>query len=304
MIPTFPNFKGLELTDKKDVEKFTSEFPLYSDFNFVNMWIWNMSDKMAISQLNKNLVVVFCDYVSGKHFISFIGKNKIPETALELINFSEKNYKNSSLKLIPEKVASALIKLGFKVIPDRNSHDYIYSISHLASMNVWPQNSVGKRIRQFIKKYPDYVIKQNSIQEISKDEYLKMFKKWTENKNITNCFDLNEYKAFKKLFEINDKNIKIISLYLKDILIGFTVSEILVDSYIISHFAKADTAYHSSIYDVLNWEEAKTFKNQGIKYCNWEQDLGIQGLRYSKLKYKPSFLLKKFTVSQRLSQKK
>ncbi|MBU0999249.1 DUF2156 domain-containing protein [Patescibacteria group bacterium] len=298
MIPEFPQFKKLEFSDKKDVEKFTSKFPPYSDFNFISMWIWDISNNMEISQLNKNLVVVFSDYISGKPFISFIGKNKISETALELINFSKKNYQTSSLKLIPEEMAKILMKLGFSAIPDLNSHDYIYSTSHLANMDAWHQNSSSKRIRQFIKKYPDFFIRQySSVKKISKNEYLEVFKKWTKNKKIENYFELSEYKAFEKLFQADNENIKVLSLYLKNILIGFSIFEILADNYAISHFIKADISFHSSVYDILNFEEAKILKNQGIKYYNWEQDLGIQGLRNSKLKYKPSFLLKKYKVS-------
>jgi hypothetical protein len=297
MIPEFPQFKSLELSDREDIEKITQKYPPYSDFNFVSMWAWNISDGMKISQLNKNLVVVFNDYLSGDSFVSFIGKNKISETTTELINFSQKNYQTSSLKLISEEIAKDLIKLGFKVIPDRDSHDYVYSISHLVSMDSWSQSTISKGIRRFIKKYPDYIVKQNSIQEVSEDEYLKMFKKWSENKNILNHFESNEYKAFKRVFQIKDKNVKVISLYLKDVLIGFSLFEILAGGYVISHFAKADTAYHSAVYDILNWEEAKILKNNGMKYYNWEQDLGIKGLRASKLKYKPSFLLKQFIVT-------
>jgi len=297
MIPVFPNFKKLELTDKKDIEKFTSEFPPYSDFNFISMWSWDVKGEMRFSQLNGNLVVRFTDYLTNEPFISFIGKNKLSDTVMKLIDFSKREYKTNSLDLIPEETANDLIKLGFKVVPDQNSHDYIYSISHLASMNTWPQNSSGKRIRQFIKKYPDYIIKQSSLQEIQKKEYLDMFKRWASNKKIMNHFEMNEYKAFEKLIGIKDKNIKIISLYVKDVLIGFTVSEIEEGDYAMSHFAKANISYHPSTYDVLNWEEAKILKKQGVKYYNWEQDLGIKGLRDSKLKYRPSFLLKQFTVS-------
>ncbi len=297
MIPEFPQFKPLELSDKKDIEKITQKYPPYSDFNFVSMWIWNVFGDMKISLLNQNLVVVFNDYLSSKPFISFIGKNKISETTSELIRFSQKFYKSSSLKLIFEEAAKELTKSGFTVTSDRDSHDYVYSISHLASMDSWTQSTISKGIRRFIKKYPDYVIKQDSIQEKSKDEYLKMFGRWSDNKNITNHFELNEYKAFERLFQIKDKNIQLISLYVKDVLVGFTVYEILPDNYAISHFAKADSEYHSSVYDILNWEEAKILKKIGIKYYNWEQDLGILGLRNSKLKYKPSFLLKQFIIS-------
>ncbi len=32
MIPKFPNFKKIELSDRADVEKFTLKYPPYSDF--------------------------------------------------------------------------------------------------------------------------------------------------------------------------------------------------------------------------------------------------------------------------------
>ena len=53
MLPTFPEFKPLELSDKNDVENFTSKFPPYSDFNFVSMWCWDIKEEMRISLFDK-----------------------------------------------------------------------------------------------------------------------------------------------------------------------------------------------------------------------------------------------------------
>jgi len=55
MIPEFPQFKNLELTDKIDVEKFTSKFPPYSDFNFVSMWSWDIKGEMRMRGFSKKL---------------------------------------------------------------------------------------------------------------------------------------------------------------------------------------------------------------------------------------------------------
>ena len=298
MIPTFPEFKKLELADKKDVEKFTAKFTPYADFNFSNMWAWDLKGEMGFSILNDNLVVKFTDYLNGKSFLSFLGNKMINETAKELIDFSEKNYKTGILKLVPETVVGLLDKSEFDFISDLDSRDYVYSVLRLASMDAWPQNTISKGVRRFIKQYPDYVIKQQSFQDVHKDEYLKMFKKWSENKNIINYSELNEYQAFERLLEIKDKNIKVISLYVKEVLVGFSVFEILADDYAMSHFAKADTSYHLSAYDILDLEEAKILQKQGIKYYNWQQDLGIQGLRKAKIKYKPDSFLNKFLVKK------
>jgi hypothetical protein len=162
-------------------------------------------------------------------------------------------------------------------------------------MNNWPRCSLSKGIKKFVKLYPNYVIKHSRVKGISKDEYLAMFRRWTDNKE-GNSFESNEFKAFKRFFEIDNDNVEVVSLYLDDVLVGFNIFEIMSDDYAISHFSKADIKYHSSVYSVLNLEEAKILKAKGIKYYNWEQDLGILGLRNSKHKYKPALFLKKFII--------
>src|SRR3989338_336225 len=297
MIPEFPKFKKIELSDKADIEKFTFKFPYYSDFNFYSMWCWDIYNKVKISQLNNNLVVLFSDYISNEIFLSFIGEHKVLETTFELILFSKKNYKKNFLKLIPEELFLRFKGSNLVVKTERDSFDYIYLVEHLANMKNWHKNTSGKRIRGFIKTLSNYVVKHSSIDEISPEQHKEMFKKWAESKNINNHFELNEFKAFKKLLEVFDKNLRSVSLYENEKMIGFTLYEILSNNYAISHFAKADKRHHSAIYDLLNWEEAKHLYSLGIKYFNWEQDLGIPSLRYSKIKYKPAFFLKKLIVS-------
>lgn len=296
MIPEFPKFKKLESSDKKDIEIFTSEFPPYSDFNFFSMWSWDVHHKMMISQLNENLVVLFSDYTSGDNFLSFVGDKKIIETTSQLIAFSEKNYKKNYLKLIPEELFLHFKGSNFKVRAERDSFDYIYLVEHLSGMKHWIKHASGRGIRKFIKKYPDYSVKESSLEGIPKHEYEKMFEKWSKSKEIANHFELNEYKAFKRLIETNDKNIKFISIYIDGVLAGFSVYETLPNNYAIAHFSKADIKDYPGIYDLLNWEESNFFHKQGVKYLNWEQDLGIPGLRYSKTKYKPAFFLRKLHI--------
>ena len=295
MLPEFPKMKPIKLSDREDVEKFTRKFPPYSDFNFANMWSWNIHQKMMICQLNKNFVALFNDYVTGEHFLSFIGENKIFETASELIEFSKEHYHTNFLKLIPEEMAVILSKAGFKTTPDRDSYDYIYSVENLAKLL---KGSHHKKIRNFIKMYPNCVVEYSSIHEVLKDEHKKMFKKWAENRKKEKHFELNEYKAFERILQIKDDNIEVLSLYVNDILVGFTIYEIISRDYAVAHFSKADIKYHSSIYELLNQEEVKALEAKKIKYYNWEQDLGIAGLRYSKERYNPEFFLKKFVISK------
>lgn len=299
MIPEFPQFKKLELKDREAVEGFTSKFPPYSDFNFVSMWSWDIKGEMEISQLNNNLVVRFTDYLTGKPFFSFLGDFKVKDTITKLVNFSKKNYKKNLLKLVPLDLTKEISDEEFHITPDKDSYDYIYSVEHLANMNKWPQHASGKNVRSFTKSCINYTVKHTPVKESDKTIYMNMFEKWVENKEINDCSDLNERKALERIFETKFENLNIVSLHINDFLVGFTIYEILSQDYAISHFAKADTKYHKSVSDLLNWEEAKILHSKGVKYFNWEQDLGIPGLRKSKEKYKPVFHLKKVTLTHK-----
>lgn len=93
MISQFPQFKELELEDKEEIEKFTSKYPPYSDFNFVSMWSWDVRGDMRVSKLNNNLVVRFTDYLTGSPFFSFLGDNNWNFFYNLLSNYFYKKYK-------------------------------------------------------------------------------------------------------------------------------------------------------------------------------------------------------------------
>jgi len=50
---------------------------------------------------------------------------------------------------------------------------------------------------------------------------------------------------------------------------------------------------------MLMYLSGKHLQEHGIKYFNFEQDLGIANLRKAKRKYKPPFYLKKFIVERK-----
>jgi uncharacterized protein len=299
MIPLFPAFKNIEISDEKDIKAFVKNamLPPYADFCFVNMWIWNTSGNLMLSHLNGNLVVIFSDYAKRTPLLSFFGKCEIEKTASRLLQFLKENCQPPQLKLVPKEIADVLANGGFCVEPDEDSHDYVYLVDNLAKMDRWRKSTKSKNIRRFIKKNPDYEVIHASIDDLPLEDLKTLFLKWSHNKGISNINALNEYKAFEKLLQLGHENIKIMLLYISHKLVGFTVYErIPGGDYALSRFAKADVSFDSSIYDILNWEEAKILQREKIVYYNWEQDLGILGLRYSKTKYRPAFLLKKFIV--------
>jgi hypothetical protein len=79
---------------------------------------------------------------------------------------------------------------------------------------------------------------------------------------------------------------------------AFSINEKLSGDTAICHFEKALKTHHASLNTFLVKEVAVKLCELGCRWINWEQDLGLDGLRRSKLSYQPAHYLKKFTITR------
>ena len=80
------------------------------------------------------------------------------------------------------------------------------------------------------------------------------------------------------------------------VLVGFSIIEVAHDGYGFIQFEKADTTF-VGVFQYLKRETARVLQAAGCRFINYEQDLGIAGIRKAKLSYHPVYMLKKFAVS-------
>jgi len=302
MIPLFPNFKKIEYSDRNDIEKFTFQFLPYSDFNFTSMWTWDTSEERMISKLNDNLIVYFTDYKSHKPFLSFLGTDNLESTVCELEKFSQLSKIQPVLCLVSQESILNLKGSDFCIEEDVSNFDYIFSISELANLKGVKFKEQRHLANRFLRENPEArfevrELKDSQIQE----QVIELFHRWKNKKKLDMKADEFEYaleeKAIARLLQTSDKHELIVScVFLQNDLIGFSIDEILPFRYAISHFAKANIMYNG-IYEFLNRETAKYLKNKNIIWWNWEQDLGIETIRKSKMNYNPVNFLKKYKVS-------
>jgi len=298
MIPQFPEFKNIEWSDKHDVEQITRAFPPYSDFNFVSLWSWDTRNKMKLSLLRGNLVILFSDYLTDMPFLSFIGSTCLPETACTLIDYSTQKFQDPCLRLIPECIAKVLPLECFEVLPDEAAHDYVLSTEYLTSLPRLPTNrhEAARYLKRYTECYPHHTVKTYSTGSIPASDCIGMFKRWAKLKGLDHR-ELNEYSAFVRFIGNSESENSIVAIYDNGEMIGFVAFEILYEGYAIGHFLKADNGF-KGINEALCYNLAKELTKRKIVYWNFEQDLGIPQLRQAKRKYKPVFYLKKFTVQK------
>ncbi len=300
MIPEFPHFKKLELRDRVDIEAITNKYPPYSDFNFISMWCWDTKGEMRVSQLHGNLVLKLNDYVTDKLFYSFLGNKNTDETAMKIISLSAKENLGQELRLVPEISAVSLDGQGFSKIEDRNNFDYVYNTDSLSVYKNGEYSTKRNLVNRLLKKYTG--IESRIIDLTDKNNevvILSLSQTWENNKSTKQkSIDFkNEEIAIRRLFALDQMDsLFCVGVYLENKLVAFSINETLSSEYGLSHFAKADDL-SAGLYAYLMRETAKEMVARGKVLLDYEQDLGIPELRYSKISFRPKEYLKKYLIT-------
>lgn len=296
MIPAFPKFKKLELSDKEEIENFTKNFPPYSDFNFVSMWAWDIKGEMLISKLNDNLVVRFTDYLTGEPFYSFLGLNMVNETANELLEKSKVENIKCLIKLIPENMVQGFDEKVFKITEDIDHHDYIIPLEIFSKYDTNKTKDRKKSVIKFENEFgPTH--KQIDLNESNvKKSVFRLFDKWSKEK-AGNDDIINELSALKRYVDTKHGNKHLsIGVFVGDELVGFCFSEVHDDDYCTIHFCKAEKSLSSGLYSYILQQNALSLIDIGKKQINLEQDLGIPNMRAWKQSHGAHTFLKKYNI--------
>lgn len=296
MITTFPSFTKLELSHKEEIQSLTWGFDPYSDFNFTSLFCWNTNNSTEISMLNGNLVIKMPDYITGKPIYSIIGDKRIDDSLNSLLQTSP------TLSLVPQVAVDHIeSKDRFIIAEDRDNFDYVYSLEKQSDFNGHEFKYKRKRVGRFLRtNYEDLRI--NKIRfSLSTDRDLvkSAFRDWANDRSRNDAEIDHEKKAINKLLDnCNELELMGIKVIMGDKTVGFSINEVVQKDYAICHFQKAIVSYdHLDVF--ISNVVAKELKHFGCKYVNWEQDLGIPGLRESKTSYSYDFFLKKYSVRLR-----
>ncbi len=299
MIPKFPDFKKIELSDREDILSFTSKYEPYSDFNFISLWCWNIKEETALSELNGNLVVRFNDYITGEPFYSFLGNSKVDDTVSKLLHLSNNDLNKQKLKLVPEIDIKDLSTTSFSVEEDKDNSDYLYDMKLLSSYHGGSMETKRNLVNRFLRYKPKASSKLIDLSDhkIQKDIF-ELIDTWERNKITLHKLveKENESIALKRLFYLNNFHDLIgVGIFDGDSLIGFSINEVLQEPFAITHFAKSDASY-PGVYSFLMKETCRQIMCYNRSVLNYEQDLGLPNLRFSKLSFRPINFFKKYAI--------
>lgn len=183
---------------------------------------------------------------------------------------------------------------GYKITEVRKNFDYIYLQTDLAHLTGKKYHSKRNHINAFSKLY-DW--EYRNIDKSNIDDIKVCCEKWYKENLDKADFTMGYEKngIYKLLDNFSALNILGGAIYINGKVVAFTLGTPINSDCFDIAIEKALTEY-SSAYTLINREFAKNCLGS-YKYINREDDLGLEGLRKSKLSYNPDFLLKKYIAT-------
>lgn len=292
-LPEYPEMKALEISDRVAVESCTHRLPCSSQHNFTCIWMWDTDKSTRVARIGRNLVVEFPDWETRKPALTLIGDENIADAAMYALAFW-----NEPLQLIPDFVANQLSEDKFVVVRDRDQDDYVVDVVRLSNLaggglkyrrraaNQCAHALQGRLVVKYCIEQPDLVL-------------FDLFDRWAVGRaNADKPEIVDERRALERLISAwHELDLVVTGLYDRGRLIAADIQETL-PSGAIGHCQKADISYKGS-FPLLVRSSSKHLASLGVRELNIEEDLGIEGLRLSKLRWRPTGMVRKYRVQTR-----
>jgi len=182
----------------------------------------------------------------------------------------------------------------YRLFKETDWSDYIYKAADLSSLSGRRYNGQRNHINYFKGIYPDYSF--NKITNDNIKDLIEFYKKVNlSNHKDNDVFIAEQDKVFEVLENYGTYGLIGGFLSVNDTIIAFSIGEVSNDTLYV-HIEKADTNYRGAYQMIVN-EFVKCFAGDGVMYVNREEDTGDDGLRKSKMSYRPCEIIDKYTVT-------
>ncbi len=298
------SFKQIALEDMtlfNDI--FEKMRPIASEFTFPYLYMWRKDYNFSYTIVEDYLCLISKSNVYQPYSFCPISVNGTDDVQKlkKAIRFIEKYFEENGMSLRFARVSERCIDKLKAVYQDRitiepleHTFDYVYNASDLISLAGKKFSKKRNHISQFMRLYGDYEyvpVTEENLGECKRilDQWADKFELNIDSQNSERfaCYDLfdnwNSFTSLKgALIKING-NFE-----------AFSIGELLNPEMALIHIEKANIDFHG-LYTLINRDFCIN-EWSNVKYINREEDLGIEGLRKSKLSYNPAFMVKKFLV--------
>ena len=288
--------KIIQIEDKDIIAKFIDESIINSEYQFTTLFAWANKYKFRF-ELHNGFLLIFGNQSNGDlQCYCPLGSGDLEE-CLSYIKTVFKNH-NTALNFRPLsemmkcRLVSALIS-EYEVGTNEAYYDYLFAYDDLAYMKGAKYRKKRKMINHFQSKYA-YEFKIITQSDVNLC-ILALKRIAIENGN----FDSDEWEANKRLFlNFSDLGLKGVIILIDNIIQGIAVGE-TCKNMIMLHIRRCNKRFTGMAPTILQLLLKTHFSKDRNKIINMQDDMGILGIRQSKLSYRPVRLLTKYYIKEK-----
>ncbi len=294
MLPQYPKLEPLRREHMKSVAGFLKQSPRsICDLNLASIYVWQDCETPLGTLINGNLCILIRTHREPEYFLEPLGDNKPIETAEVCLKHAGR------ISRAGESFVARLPHDRLKIAPLRDHFDYIYEVKSLAEFKGKKHDGKRNQIRKFIKNQPEFRFARLESQH--RDQALRLFERWAQERQNgetslshfgEECQRLALGRAFDAYHELGLVGG---AIFVGSEMEGFILGSEGNPGMGIAHFQYA-TSGMPGIYQLLLQKSCQEmFASYSL--LNMEEDLGIAGLRKTKLSYQPLRLEKKYLIT-------
>jgi hypothetical protein len=304
-IPQFPNFVDFNIEEVGDIKKHLKKLqPEVSELSVGFLCGYKDNFNFKLSVLFDSLIVFGIIEDIPSFILSPVG-DKFVAMLEYCISYLKNGYGSGRVNAVSSTMIDIIfsdgipsrIKDKIEVVENRDDADYVYKVEDLAKLRGGRYQAKRNYVKRFKEKY-NY--KFLELREDFIEECLLLQKEWLnikapdiddvsslsislESRSVTNLLlNFGKIGLFGNVLLVDDK------------VEGFIIAEELNNDTVVVHAEKANTEY-VGIYPAINQLFCESISDR-YKFINWEQDVGLAGLRKSKLSYYPHHLVRKYDI--------
>ncbi|MDD5583631.1 MAG: phosphatidylglycerol lysyltransferase domain-containing protein [Candidatus Omnitrophica bacterium] len=289
-IPQYPLSEPLTI-DHKPIfdEAFRRDPPVISELTFTNLYSWRVSHRFSVTQY-EGFLIVCSDASDMRKFLKPLGQGDHKTVMTAILRDSKGMFTG-----IPEDIQKLFDDdASFTVEFDRDDSDYLFKIADLVSLKGSKYDGKRNLIKNFKSRYAYTYM---PLSDDCATKCLEFEERWCVIKNCDSVEGLKQERLAIKEMAAHFKDFNLIggAIVIEGKICAVAIAETLNPQTLVMHVLKADPNI-PGLYQTIH-NEFLTHIASPHTYVNFEQDLGIEGLRKAKSSYHPCEIIKKYTIT-------
>ena len=284
-------------TELKDITEFKKYLPqndaVSCDGTVGGIFMWFDEFNTHHAVVNDTLIQKIT--VSGEDMFALPYGKDVTGAVFEIYNYCGQNSIPCKFYGVTDNFIEILAE-SFEISKEyeRDICDYVYLSSDLMSFSGKKYHGQKNHLNAFKKLYSEAYAKKTDTSDIKAvKEFMQKYKASAHKSSEAFLKEIVSVERVLDNFSLY--GFEGLAVYYKDDVISFTAGEVIGDT-MYAHIEKALPEYRG-LYQYTVSEFAAFSAQRGAVYINREDDTGDEGLRTSKLAYKPCKLVDKYTVT-------